>query len=284
MTKLVECVPNFSEGRDRAVIDAITAEIDKVTGATLLDVDPGEATNRTVVTFVGTPDAAVEAAFAAIRKAADLIDMRKHSGAHARQGATDVCPFVPVSEISVEECVELAHRLARRVGEELQIPVYLYEAAATRPQRHSLADIRVGEYEALADKLKTPEFEPDYGPAEFNPTAGAIVIGVRPFLIAYNINLNSRQTKLAKDIALTIRVKGRAKRDAKGKKVRDDDGNLVRVPGFPHCRANGWFIEEYGRAQAAARSLGSSPKRRCSRPAVTTSRSRGPRPASASGS
>jgi glutamate formiminotransferase/formiminotetrahydrofolate cyclodeaminase len=249
MTKLVECVPNFSEGRDRALIDKITAEIEKVSGATLLDVDPGEATNRTVVTFVGTPDAAVEAAFAAIKRASELIDMRRHSGAHARQGATDVCPFVPVSELSVEECVELAHRLAKRVGEELRIPVYLYEAAATRPERRSLSDIRVGEYEALEAKLRTEEFKPDYGPAEFNATAGATVIGVRPFLIAYNINLNTRNTKLAKDIALTIREKGRARRDANGKKVKDADGSLVRTPGFPNCRATGWFIEEYGRAQ-----------------------------------
>jgi len=249
MTQLVECVPNFSEGRDRGVIDRITAEIEKVQGATLLDVDPGEATNRTVVTLVGTPDAVVEAAFAAIRRAAELIDMRKHHGAHARQGATDVCPFVPVSGITVEQCVELAHRLARRVGEELAIPVYLYEEAATRPERRSLADIRVGEYEALAEKLKLPEWKPDYGPATFNPGAGATVIGVRPFLIAYNINLNSRNPGLAKDIALTIREKGRAKRDARGKKMRDADGNLVREPGFPHCRANGWFIEEYSRAQ-----------------------------------
>jgi glutamate formiminotransferase/formiminotetrahydrofolate cyclodeaminase len=248
-SKLVECVPNFSEGRDRAVIDAITGEIAKVTGATLLDVDPGEATNRTVVTFVGTPEAAVEAAFMAIRRAAELIDMRKHSGAHARQGATDVCPFVPVAGITVEECVELARALGARVGEELQIPVYLYEAAATRPERHSLADIRVGEYEALEEKLGKPEWAPDYGPAEFNATAGATTIGVRPFLIAYNINLNTRNTKIAKDIGLTIREKGRAKRDANGKKVRDADGNLVRTPGLPNCRATGWFIEEYGRAQ-----------------------------------
>jgi len=249
MTRLVECVPNFSEGRDRAVIDTITAEIEKVSGATLLDVDPGEATNRTVVTFVATPEAAVEASFAAIKRASELIDMRRHQGAHARQGATDVCPFVPVSEISVQECVELAHALARRVGEELRIPVYLYEEAATRPERRSLADIRVGEYEALSEKLKQPEWKPDYGPAELNATAGATVVGVRPFLIAYNINLNSRNTALAKDIALSIREKGRTRRDAQGKKMRDAEGNLVRDLGFPNCRANGWFIEEYGRAQ-----------------------------------
>jgi glutamate formiminotransferase/formiminotetrahydrofolate cyclodeaminase len=249
MTKLIECVPNFSEGRDRGIIDAITGEIAKVAGATLLDVDPGEATNRTVVTFVATPEALVEAAFSAIRKAAELIDMRRHSGAHARQGATDVCPFVPVCGVTVEECVELANKLAARVGEELRIPVYLYELAATRPERRSLSEIRVGEYEALAEKLKKPEWKPDHGPAEFSATAGATVIGVRPFLIAYNINLNTRDTSLAKDIALTIRERGRAKRDAAGKKMRDAEGNLVREPGFPNCRATGWFIEEYGRAQ-----------------------------------
>ena len=249
MTRLVECVPNFSEGRDRAVIDAITAQIERVAGVTLLDVDPGEATNRTVVTFVGTPDAAVEACFAAISKAAELIDMRTHGGAHARQGATDVCPFVPVSGISADECVELARRLGQRVGEELSIPVYLYELAATRPERRILQDIRVGEYEALAEKLTRPEWAPDFGPAEFNAGAGATVIGVRPFLIAYNINLNTRNARIAKDIGLTIREKGRATRDENNKKVRDAEGKLVRTPGFPCCKATGWFIEEYGCAQ-----------------------------------
>ena len=249
MNKLVECVPNFSEGRDQAVIDAITAEIPKVTGATLLDVDPGEATNRTVVTLVGSPEAAAEAAFRVIKKAAELIDMRKHSGAHARHGATDVCPFVPVSGVTVEECVELAHALGKRVGEELGIPIYMYESAATRPERQSLQDVRVGEYEALEEKLKQPQWAPDYGPAEFNATAGATNIGVRPFLIAYNINLNSRHARLAKDIGLTIREKGRVKRDENNKKVRGEDGKFVRAPGFPHCKATGWFIEEYGCAQ-----------------------------------
>ena len=249
MARLVECVPNFSQGRDRAVIDAITAQIERVSGVTLLDVDPGEATNRTVVTFVGDPDAAVEAAFRAIAKAAELIDMRTHSGAHARQGATDVCPFVPVSGITAVECVELAQRLGRRVGEELSIPVYLYELAATRPERRILQDIRVGEYEALEEKLSKPQWAPDFGPAEFNARAGATVIGVRPFLIAYNINLNTRNARIAKDIGLTIREKGRAARDANNKKVRDDQGKLVRTPGFPCCKATGWFIEEYGCAQ-----------------------------------
>ncbi|MFH1131442.1 MAG: glutamate formimidoyltransferase [Pseudomonadota bacterium] len=249
MSKLVECVPNFSEGRDRGIIDSITKEIESVGGATLLDVDPGQATNRTVVTFVADPDAAVEAAFLALRKAADLIDMRKHSGAHARQGATDVCPFVPVSGVSVEECIELANRLGKRVGEELGIPVFLYAQAATRPERLLLTDIREGEYEALAEKLKKPEWTPDYGPAKFNAKAGATTIGVRLFLIAYNINLNTRNTRIAKQIGLSIREKGRVERNDEGKKVRDSEGNVVHVSGLSNCQATGWFIEEYGRAQ-----------------------------------
>jgi glutamate formiminotransferase / formiminotetrahydrofolate cyclodeaminase len=249
MSKLVECVPNFSEGRNPEVIKSIAAEVASVAGVTLLDVDPGDATNRTVVTFVGGPDAVVEAAFLSIAKAAELIDMRQHQGAHARQGATDVCPFVPISGVSIEECVELANRLAKRVGEELKIPVYLYSHAAKRPERKKMTDIRVGEYEALEEKLTKPEWAPDYGPAEFNATAGATVIGVRPFLIAYNINLNTRNTKLAKQIGWTIREKGRAKRDEKGKRIRDAEGDLVRTPGLPECQATGWFIEEYGRAQ-----------------------------------
>jgi glutamate formiminotransferase/formiminotetrahydrofolate cyclodeaminase len=249
VAKLVECVPNFSEGRDSAAIEAIARAIDEIDGVTLLDVDPGKATNRTVVTFVGEPEAVIEAAFAGISRASALIDMRRHEGAHARQGATDVCPLVPVSGISVEECVELAGRLAERVGRELEIPVYLYEEAATRPERRSLADIRVGEYEALEEKLAKPEWAPDHGPARFNARSGATVIGVRQFLIAYNINLNTRSAKIAKQIGLTIREKGRAKRDAEGKRVRDANGALVRVPGLPHCRATGWYIEEYRCAQ-----------------------------------
>jgi glutamate formiminotransferase / formiminotetrahydrofolate cyclodeaminase len=249
MQKLVECVPNFSEGRDRAVIDAITAEIKNVSGATLLDVDPGEATHRTVVTFVGEPEAALQAAFLAIKKAAELIDMTRHQGAHPRQGATDVCPFVPISGVSLEECIELAHKLARRVGEELGIPVYLYEQAATRPERKSLVDIREGEYEALAEKLRRPEWKPDYGPAVFNAKAGATTVGVRPFLIAYNINLNTRDARIAKEIGMAIREKGRAQKDDQGNKKHGADGVLLRIPGFPNCRATGWYIEEYGRAQ-----------------------------------
>ncbi len=250
MDKLVECVPNFSNGRDREVIDRITGEIEKVPGVTLLDVDPGADTNRTVVTFIGEPDAVVEAAFLSIRKAAELIDMSTQTGAHPRQGATDVCPFVPLSGITEEECVELCHRLGKRVGEELAIPVYLYEAAATRPERRSLAEIRVGEYEALAEKLTRPEWKPDYGPAKMNVGAGATTIGVREFLIAYNVNLNTRNPKKANAVAFDVREKGRARRDAKGAIVKDENGEVVRVPGsLAECRGIGWYIDEYKMAQ-----------------------------------
>ncbi|MCC6747406.1 MAG: glutamate formimidoyltransferase [Deltaproteobacteria bacterium] len=247
--RLVECVPNFSEGRNREVIEAIASQIRGVAGVTLLDVDAGEATHRTVMTFVGEPGAVAEAAFRAIRKASELIDMRVHRGAHPRQGATDVCPLVPVSEVTTEECVALAHALAERVGRELAIPVYLYEAAATRPERRSLTDLRAGEYEALAEKLRRPEWAPDYGPSEFHARAGATVVGVRPFLIAYNVNLATQNVKLAKEIGLAIREAGRAARDERGEKVYGADGELVRVPGLPCCKATGWYIAEYGRAQ-----------------------------------
>ena len=241
--KLVECVPNFSEGKDKKILDAIAAEIQSVNGVKLLDMDPGAATNRTVFTFAGPPDEAVQAAFLAIKKAAELIDMSKHKGAHPRMGATDVCPFIPISDITVEECVELAKRLGKRVGEELKIPVYLYESAATTPKRTSLADIREGEYEGFFEKIKKPEWKPDFGPAEFPAKTGATVIGVRKFLIAYNINLNSTNVKIAKNIAFTIREKGRIKRDKDGNKVMDKDGNTVYTPGlFKHCRATGWLI------------------------------------------
>ena len=248
--KIVECVPNFSEGRDRALIDRITATISAVDDVKLLDVDPGADTNRTVVTFVGTPDAAVEAAFQAIAMAAELIDMRQHTGAHARQGATDVCPFVPVSGVTMEDCAELARRLGQRVGEELAIPVYLYGHAASRPERLSLPDIRKGEYEALQEKLTMPEWAPDFGPATFHARAGATAIGARKFLIAYNINLNTRQTKIAKDIALRIREKGGWARGADGKILRDEGGRKVRHQGlFRECQATGWYIPEFHRAQ-----------------------------------
>ncbi|MBN1826479.1 MAG: glutamate formimidoyltransferase [Candidatus Eisenbacteria bacterium] len=246
---LVECVPNISEGRDRAVIDAVVAEAEK-SGVTVLDVDPGQATNRTVITFVGSPDQVVEGAFLLIRKAAELIDMRHHHGAHARMGATDVCPFVPVSGVSMDDCVELANRLGKRVGDELGIPVYLYEFAATTPERKNLAYVRQGEYEGLAENIKKPERKPDYGPATFNPGAGATAISARKFLIAYNINLNTLDRKLAHDIALNIREAGRSKRDDEGKIVRDKSGKAVKTPGlFKSIKAVGWVIEEYKRAQ-----------------------------------
>ncbi|MCF7797792.1 MAG: glutamate formimidoyltransferase [Lentisphaeria bacterium] len=250
MSQIVECVPNFSEGRDLAVIKQITDEIEKVDGAKLLDVDPGADTNRTVVTLVGSPNAVVEAAFQAIKKASELIDMRQHSGAHPRMGATDVCPFIPVANMTMAECAELARRLGKRVGEELDIPVYLYEFAASREDRRNLADIRAGEYEALAEKMKDADFAPDFGSAKFNARSGATVIGARKFLIAYNVNLNTRNRKMASDIALDIREKGRAKRDKNGKIIRDADGKMVKVPGtLKAVKAVGWYIDEYKMAQ-----------------------------------
>jgi len=248
--RLVECVPNFSEGRDAAKIALITREIESVPGVKLLDVDPGETTNRTVVTFIGTPEAAVEAAFRAIRKAAEVIDMSGHKGAHSRIGATDVCPFVPLSGVTMEECVALARGLGERVGRELGIPVYFYEEAATKPERRNLASVRQGEYEGLAAKLKDPKGTPDCGPAVFSPKSGATIIGAREFLIAYNIDLNTRDRKLASEIALNIRESGRAKRDKKGEIVRNETGFSVKIPGrFPHVKAVGWYIEDYQRAQ-----------------------------------
>ncbi len=248
--KLIECVPNFSEGRDRGVIDAITREVTATPGAVLLDVDPGATTNRTVVTIVGPPEAVEEAAFRAIGKAAELIDMAQHSGEHARMGATDVCPFVPMQGATMEDCVESARRLGRRVGEELGIPVYLYGAAASRPERRRLPDIRKGEYEALAVKLQDPDFAPDFGEARFNEKSGATAVGARPFLIAWNINVNTRDRKLANKVALELRETGKLKRDTQGKILRDDQGKGLRVPGrFTELQGGGWYIEEYGRAQ-----------------------------------
>ena len=250
--RLVECVPNFSEGRDKATIDAIAEAITSSDGAHLLDVDPGADTNRTVVTFVADIDKVVDAAFNAIATASRLIDMSKHTGAHARMGATDVCPFVPVSGVSMDECVELAKELGRRVGDDLGIPVYLYEYAATGEARRNLANIRSGEYEGLADKLEDPEWRPDFGPASFNPKSGATVIGAREFLIAYNVNLNTRDRRIANDIALSIREAGRNKRGKDGKFVRDADGNPVKAPGtLKACMAVGWYIDEYKRAQVS---------------------------------
>ncbi|HGY54765.1 MAG TPA: glutamate formimidoyltransferase [Caldithrix abyssi] len=300
---LVECVPNFSEGKNLDVIKQITNEIEAVEGVKLLDVDPGKEMNRTVVTFVGSPQGVKEAAFRAIKKASELIDMSKHHGSHPRMGATDVCPFVPVSGISTEECIELSKEVAKRVGEELNIPVYLYEKSAQKPNRKNLAVIRQGEYEALPQKLKDPEWQPDYGPAEFNPKAGATVIGVREFLIAYNISLNTRESKYATDIAFELREKGRSARRGNtspfyfkgseilkyregsypcgncefvGKTIQETidhcskdhnydlaallrlnginpqkpEGKSVKKPGkFTHCKAIGWLVPEYDRAQ-----------------------------------
>ena len=300
--KLVECVPNFSEGRDRKVIDSITDAIVAAGGVQLMDVDPGEATNRTVVTFIGPPDAVVDAAFAGIARAAQIIDMSQHSGAHPRFGATDVCPFVPVEGVTMEDCAELAARLGARVGAELGIPVYLYESAATRPERRNLADVRRGEYEGLPAKLADPDWAPDFGPAEFNARSGATAISAREFLVAYNITLNTKNPRLATDIAFELREKGRSARSGEagasksaGKvlyhragalrcgqcafdtpdypaledHVRQEHGwelspilkhfgmepphiedKPVKVRGaFDHCKAIGWYVEEYGRAQ-----------------------------------
>lgn len=217
--QLVECVPNFSEGKDKKILDAIAASIKAVKGVTLLDVDPGETTNRTVFTMVGEPDNVVEAAFQAIKKASQIIDMTKHKGAHARMGATDVCPFVPVANMTMNDCVKLAHKLGKRVGDELEIPIYLYEYAATKPEWKNLAEVRKGEYEALPKKMEDPNWKPDYGPQKFNAKSGATAISAREFLIAYNINLNTRDQKKAHDIALDIRERGRFARDEDRKSV-----------------------------------------------------------------
>ncbi len=242
--KIVQCIPNISEGRRPEIYDAVAQAAAGVSGVQLLDVDPGAETNRTVITFVGEPEAVLEGAFQLVKASSELIDMRDHSGAHARQGATDVCPFVPVSDISVEECVELSRRLAQRVGEELAVPVYLYEFAATRPERKSLADIRQGEYEALEEKLKTDEFAPDFGPADFVPSFGVLVTGVRKFLVAYNVNLNVTDKRWANRVAFDVREKGRM--------VPGPDGTKVQKPGaLKAVRGVGWYIPEYGCAQVS---------------------------------
>lgn len=253
MKKLIECVPNFSEGRDMSVIKQITNQIETVEGVKLLDVDPGAATNRTVVTFVGTPDEVLEAAFRAVKKASEIIDMRKHKGEHPRMGATDVCPLVPVANISMEETAELARRLAKRIGEELDIPVYCYEQAAFSPARKNLASCRSGEYEGLPEKLANPEWKPDFGPAQFNARSGATAVGARDFLVAFNVNLNTTSTRRANSIAFDVRERGRVKREGDpitGKIVKDEKGNQVYIPGtLKSVKAIGWFIEEYGIAQ-----------------------------------
>jgi glutamate formiminotransferase/formiminotetrahydrofolate cyclodeaminase len=254
MNKLIECVPNFSEGNDMHIIKQITDEIESVDGIKLIDVDPGKATNRTVVTMVGTPDEVCEAAFRAVKKASELIDMSKHKGAHPRFGATDVCPLIPVANISMEETVVLAHKLAERIGTELQIPVYCYESAAKESKRKNLASCRSGEYEGLRDKLANMDWKPDFGPAEYNSKisrTGATAVGARNFLIAYNVNLNTTSTRRANAVAFDIRERGRAKTDpVTNKPVFDEKGQPVFEPGLlKSVKAIGWFIEEFGIAQ-----------------------------------
>ncbi len=257
MKRIIECVPNFSEGRDRSVIDRITAAITAVKGVKLLDVDPGEATNRTVVTFVGEPEAVLEAAFQGVKKAAELIDMRGHKGAHPRMGATDVCPLIPIAGITLEECAELARQLGKRIGEELQIPVYAYEAAAFTPERRNLAVCRRGEYEALPERMVGKE-APDFGARPFDEgvaRTGATAVGARDFLIAVNYNLNTTSTRRANAIAFDVREKGRPMREGNpitGKIIKDEKGNPVMKPGtLKACKAIGWYIDEYQIAQVS---------------------------------
>lgn len=251
--KIVESVPNISEGQNMDLINEVVKAASSISGAKVLDVDPGAATNRTVITIAGDPDAVMNASFELIKKAGELIDMRKQTGEHPRHGATDVCPFVPVSGVTMEDCAELARRLGKRVGEELLIPVYLYEKAASKPEWEKLPNIREGEYEALPDKLGKPEWTPDFGPNEWNEKVartGVCTIGARNFLIAYNVNLNTKDPGIARDIGLTIRDTGRFKRDSNWKFIRDEDGNKVKQPGkLQYCKSTGWYIEEYDTAQ-----------------------------------
>lgn len=247
--QLIECVPNFSEGNDLNIINQITSEIEKVEGVRLLNVDPGKATNRTVVTMVGAPENVIEAAFRCIKKAGELIDMSKHRGEHPRMGATDVCPLIPIANISMEETAAYAQKLAKKVGEELNLPVYLYEAAQPNKQRSNLSVIRAGEYEGFAKKILEPEWKPDFGPVSFDAKRGATVIGARDFLVAYNVNLNTTSTRRANAVAFDIREAGRVKME-NGKKVLDENGKPVNIPGsLKAVKAIGWFIEEYGIAQ-----------------------------------
>lgn len=258
MKQLIECVPNISEGRDMNIINQVTAEIEKVEGVKLLDVDPGATTNRTVITFVGEPEQACEAAFRVVQKAAELIDMRNHHGAHPRQGATDVCPLIPVSNISMEEVVEYAHKLGKRLGEELNIPIYCYESAAFIPERRNLAYCRTGEYESLNTRLGTEQWKPDFGPNEWNDhvaQTGATQVGARDFLVAINYNLNSTSTRRANAIAFDVREKGRPQREGgkpSGKIIKDENGKPIMIPGtLKGTKAIGWYIEDYGIAQVS---------------------------------
>jgi len=253
MQQLIECVPNFSEGRDMNIINQITAEIEKIEGVRLVDVDPGKATNRTVVTMVGTPNEVLEAAFQSVKKAQELIDMRHHHGAHPRFGATDVCPLVPVANISMEEVAQLAHQLAKRIGDELGIPIFCYEAAATNDERRNLANCRSGEYEALPQRIITDRWKPDYGPyvwSEQVARSGATAVSARNFLVAINFNLNTTSTRRANAVAFDVRERGRNQVDVNGKNMLDVNGNPIMISGtLKHTKAIGWFIEEYGIAQ-----------------------------------
>src|ERR1700760_2721284 len=253
MTKLIECVPNFSEGVNLDIIKQITDEVESVEGVRLLNVDPGKATNRTVVTFVGEPEPVIQAAFLAIKKAGELIDMSKHKGEHPRMGATDVCPLIPIANITMEETAEYAKKLAKRVGEDLGIPIYLYEGAQPDKKRSNLSVIRAGEYEGFFKKIKLPEWKPDFGPAEFDAKRGATVIGARDFLIAYNVNLNTTSVRRANSIAFDVREAGRVMREGdpvNGRIITDEHGKARNIPGsLKAVKAIGWYIEEYGIAQ-----------------------------------
>jgi len=272
MKQLIECVPNISEGRDMNVINQVTAEIEKVEGVKLLDVDPGATTNRTVITFVGEPERVCEAAFRVVQKAAELIDMRQHHGAHPRQGATDVCPLIPVSNITMDEVVEYAHKLGKRLGEELNIPIYCYESAAYKPERKNLAYCRKGEYESLQSRLGSEEWKPDFGPNEWNDhvaQTGATQVGARDFLIAINYNLNTTSTRRANAIAFDVREKGRPQREGgkvTGKPMKDANGNPIMIPGtLKGTKAIGWYIEDYGIAQVSMNitSIAVAPVHKC---------------------
>ncbi|HCV42964.1 MAG TPA: glutamate formimidoyltransferase [Bacteroidetes bacterium] len=252
MAKIVECVPNFSEGRDIRIINAIAGAISNVDGVKFISAEPDKDYNRTVVTFIGLPSAVLDAAFRATQKAAELIDMTTHKGEHPRLGATDVVPFVPVSGVTMKDCVKLAHEFGKRVGEELGIPIYLYEEAATTPERRNLSTIRKGEYEGLQQKLQDPKWKPDYGPATFHAKAGATVTGARMFLIAYNVNLGTNDTKIANEIALRIRESGRIEKDASGNPVLDAKGQKVNVPGsLKAVKAMGVLLEAHNIAQVS---------------------------------
>lgn len=252
MKQIVECVPNFSEGRDPEVIAKIAASISAVPGVTLLSAEPDKDYHRMVVTFVGTPSGVVDAAFAATSRAAELIDMTRHKGEHPRLGATDVVPFVPISGVSMQECVALAQAFGRRVGEQLGIPVYLYEEAASRPERKNLSTIRKGEYEGLQAKLQDPEWRPDFGPAAFVPRSGATVTGAREFLVAYNVNLNTHEIKPANEIALRIRESGRVRRDAMGEPMVDNKGRKLMIPGsLKAVKAMGVLLQAHRIAQVS---------------------------------